>query len=586
MKQMIKRKDGSYSQRGLWDNIRANRGSGKKPTAQMLKQERKIKTKMAEGGINNPGFQALPGYVQAKIRSNMQEGGMTGSPIVDMISNQTPMPIMQMGGSMPQTSAGRSVLQEAMAMSVMQSGGELNRVFNKANRKDAPVVLNPKNKNQFYLNKQMDTDLSYRQHQQMLNQSLGKPYIDELGNEEGNTPIELDSRVEQAYRISNLRNSLKEKNKMQVGAYIPPTMRIGDRGNYSGSDNTMAPNPAVMQQRFAEAQAYKKKISTEQGKIQAQQAHQRAQSNMAANRVKQEQKAAAAKAQQVADMKARIEDSIVVQDMSLSDQFKPENIERATQATGDKLRLFGPSSPLVTSGLFEADPNSFIDNYLNPAKLVGDMATNLGQGINETAKTGDFTAVGKALATPVIAGATMGYLKGPVHSLEKKAVNYLTKNVNSAALGTALANPSISTGVGVGASLLGQGISRTVKTAGQAAEHDLVHRATAPTVLAPHKHGGTIKDMYYMKNGGQFPDRYKKMGFSGVDKPKRTTSGGKSHAVVTKVDGNYKLIRFGQAGEVGSPDGSARNKAFKARHAKNIAKGKSSAAYWANKVKW
>jgi hypothetical protein len=49
-KQMIKRADGSYSQRGLWDNIRANKGSGKKPTAQMLKQERKIKRNMADGG--------------------------------------------------------------------------------------------------------------------------------------------------------------------------------------------------------------------------------------------------------------------------------------------------------------------------------------------------------------------------------------------------------------------------------------------------------------------------------------------------------------------------------------------------------
>ena len=45
MKQMIKRKDGSVSQRGLWDNIRANKGSGKKPTAAMLKQEKKIKAK-------------------------------------------------------------------------------------------------------------------------------------------------------------------------------------------------------------------------------------------------------------------------------------------------------------------------------------------------------------------------------------------------------------------------------------------------------------------------------------------------------------------------------------------------------------
>lgn len=45
MKKMIKRKDGSVSQQGLWDNIRANKGSGKKPTSQMLKQEKKIKAK-------------------------------------------------------------------------------------------------------------------------------------------------------------------------------------------------------------------------------------------------------------------------------------------------------------------------------------------------------------------------------------------------------------------------------------------------------------------------------------------------------------------------------------------------------------
>lgn len=44
-KQMIKRKDGSTSQRGLWDNIRANKGSGKAPSKEMLKQEKKIKSK-------------------------------------------------------------------------------------------------------------------------------------------------------------------------------------------------------------------------------------------------------------------------------------------------------------------------------------------------------------------------------------------------------------------------------------------------------------------------------------------------------------------------------------------------------------
>jgi hypothetical protein len=42
-KEMIKRADGSYSERGLWDNIRANKGSGKKPTKEMLEQEKKIK---------------------------------------------------------------------------------------------------------------------------------------------------------------------------------------------------------------------------------------------------------------------------------------------------------------------------------------------------------------------------------------------------------------------------------------------------------------------------------------------------------------------------------------------------------------
>ena len=60
----------------------------------------------------------------------------------------------------------------------------------------------------------------------------------------------------------------------------------------------------------------------------------------------------------------------------------------------------------------------------------------------------------------------------------------------------------------------------------------------------------------------------------------------KSHVVKACENGKEKIIRFGQKGVKGSPDGTARNKAFKARHAKNIAKGKMSAAYWANKVKW
>jgi hypothetical protein len=49
-KQLLKRKDGSYSQRGLWDNIRDNKGSGKKPTKAMLKQEKKIKASTKKKG--------------------------------------------------------------------------------------------------------------------------------------------------------------------------------------------------------------------------------------------------------------------------------------------------------------------------------------------------------------------------------------------------------------------------------------------------------------------------------------------------------------------------------------------------------
>tara|TARA_B110000093_G_scaffold161245_1_gene182339 strand:- start:12 stop:275 length:264 start_codon:yes stop_codon:yes gene_type:complete len=79
-----------------------------------------------------------------------------------------------------------------------------------------------------------------------------------------------------------------------------------------------------------------------------------------------------------------------------------------------------------------------------------------------------------------------------------------------------------------------------------------------------------------------------------INQPVRDSQGGKSHKVLTIVDGKQKLIRFGQAGAstAGKPKAgeSAKMKAkrasFKARHGKNIAKGKSSAAYWADKVKW
>jgi len=82
--------------------------------------------------------------------------------------------------------------------------------------------------------------------------------------------------------------------------------------------------------------------------------------------------------------------------------------------------------------------------------------------------------------------------------------------------------------------------------------------------------------------------------FEGYNKPKRTPSHPtKSHAVLAKEGDTVKLIRFGQQGVSGSPPrkgesdaDKARRASFKARHASNIARGKMSPAFWADKVKW
>ena len=87
--------------------------------------------------------------------------------------------------------------------------------------------------------------------------------------------------------------------------------------------------------------------------------------------------------------------------------------------------------------------------------------------------------------------------------------------------------------------------------------------------------------------------RLARAGVSGFNKPKRTPSHPtKSHVVVAKEGDKVKTIRYGQQGVSGAGKNpktaseKARRKSFKARHAKNIAKGKMSAAYWANKSKW
>jgi len=80
--------------------------------------------------------------------------------------------------------------------------------------------------------------------------------------------------------------------------------------------------------------------------------------------------------------------------------------------------------------------------------------------------------------------------------------------------------------------------------------------------------------------------RLKKAGLSGLNKPKRTPKHPTKKAVVAvRVGGKVKIIRFGAQGMGHNYSPEAR-KSFKARHARNIRKGKSSAAYWANKVFW
>lgn len=80
--------------------------------------------------------------------------------------------------------------------------------------------------------------------------------------------------------------------------------------------------------------------------------------------------------------------------------------------------------------------------------------------------------------------------------------------------------------------------------------------------------------------------KLERYGLSGLNKPKRTPGHGKkSHVVAVKDGDRVKIIRFGQQG-VKTNQTAGQREAFKSRHRKNISKGKTSAAYWADKVKW
>jgi len=93
----------------------------------------------------------------------------------------------------------------------------------------------------------------------------------------------------------------------------------------------------------------------------------------------------------------------------------------------------------------------------------------------------------------------------------------------------------------------------------------------------------------------EFPERYKKLGFTGYNKPKKSNRPEKKGMVVAKEGDKVKLIHFGDSSmghnyfgdsSMGHNYSPEARKSFKARHAKNIAKGKLSAAYWADKELW
>lgn len=581
-KQMIKRADGSYSQRGLWDNIRANRGSGKKPTAQMLKQEKKIKAKMAEGGISNPGFKALPGYVQAKITSNMQEGGM-----------------------MPQSSAGQSVLREAMMMSKMQDGGKMPNSIARARFMAAA-------KGNIAEAKETASKYGYKM---------------QTGGVRFNS-VQMDSSKPGFDFAKASAASMAAKPTPAKPKYIPPAV---DTRSYG--DNARVQSNIVDRGAITKNQAMIAKSKTVAGKAELQATKARVTESMAKQA---EAKIEAEKQRQIkssnADIMGGLGDDAKISDyvgaFNKSDaraseletmynldktqtgsrirtgydtdtydasKLTKEQVDANYANSGNRLGLFSTRSPLVTAGLASPTSKSFVDSYMNPLVYAETMAASGMRGIEESQSTDG--NIGDAMKGVGAAGISFALGKGigsKLHGLEHGLSGAASKAIRNKAMPMLLNAESNAAQQAISGTARGLQASsnQAIKQGIVAGEHAIVHNVspmygTPAYTPAPTTFGkGGLKEMYYMKNGGQFPERYKKMGFSGVDKPKRTTSGGKSHAVVTKVDGNYKLIRFGQAGEVGSPDGTARNKAFKARHAKNIAKGKSSAAYWANKVKW
>jgi len=135
-KQMIKRKDGSYSQRGLWDNIRANKGSGKKPTKEMLKQEKKIKNENKMGGkrkLYKKGGKSEFGMLSVKAGVDNNPNPTAADRIVGAKKNKK-----QKGGIMSDAVKNKTKMKKGGKKKM--SGGGMRKMYQSGGFLDAPSV--------------------------------------------------------------------------------------------------------------------------------------------------------------------------------------------------------------------------------------------------------------------------------------------------------------------------------------------------------------------------------------------------------------------------------------------------------------
>ena len=143
---MIKRKDGSYSQRGLWDNIRANKGSGKKPTAEMLKQEKKIKNENKMGGkrkLYKKGGKSEFGMLSVKAGVDNNPNPTAADRIVGAKKNKK-----KMGGKAPEKKmyGGKKKMMKKGGKKMMMGGkkkmmgGGMKKMYQSGGFLDAPSV--------------------------------------------------------------------------------------------------------------------------------------------------------------------------------------------------------------------------------------------------------------------------------------------------------------------------------------------------------------------------------------------------------------------------------------------------------------